>query len=161
MVTEFPISWCSEAPYPFSVIGNSDWQQPLTINVDVMIESVGTAFVAIGISRGACSAGGVGSPSIVFSINTTNNGLWQLTASTALTKPLSYGNASITSGNWYTITLSVLSDHSEAYINGNFVGRCELNASSSRGLAAIGASWNYVQFDNFRLQSPKQDVHIQ
>jgi galactosylceramidase len=155
MVTEIPISWCAqgEAPYPFSVLGDSRWQQPLNISVDVMIESVGTAFVAIGIERGSCSAGGVGSPAIVFSINTTNNGLWQLTNSTAITDPLIYGNASIIAGTWYTLTLIVLSDHSEAYINGNLVGRCELNVSSHNGLVAIGSSWNYVQFDNFRLQS--------
>jgi galactosylceramidase len=156
MVTELPISWCSEAPYPYSVIGNSSWKQPLNISVDVMIESVGTAFVAIGVERGGCGVGRVGSHAIVFSINTTNNGLWQLTSSTAITKPLAYGNVSVRSGTWYTITLIVLEDHSEAYINGNLIGRCELNVSSSSGLVAIGSSWNYVQFDNFHLQSPKK-----
>jgi galactosylceramidase len=156
MVTEIPISWCGEAPYPYSALGDSNWQQPLNISVDVMIESGGTAFVAIGISRGSCLAAHVGSPAIVFSVNTTNNGQWQLTASTALTNPLSHGNVSIMSGIWYTMTLIVLADHSEAYIDGNLVGRCNLNVSSSRGLVGIGSSWDYVQFDNFRLQSPKQ-----
>jgi hypothetical protein len=97
MVTEIPISWCKEAPYPYSVIGDSNWQRPLNISADVMIESVG-------------------SPAIVFSINTTNNGLWQLTASTAITNPLVHGNVSITAGTWYTLTLIALPDHSEAYI---------------------------------------------
>jgi galactosylceramidase len=155
MVTETPISWCNEAPYPYSVIGNSNWKQPLNISADVMIESVGTAFVAIGVERGGCGAGDGGSHAIVFSINTKNNGLWQLTASTAITNPLASGNVSIVSGIWYTLTLIVLQDHSEAYINGNLVGRCNLNASSTTGLVAIGSSWNYVQFDNFRLQSPE------
>jgi galactosylceramidase len=160
MVTEIPISWCistsAEAPCPYSVIGDSNWRQPLTVSVDVMIENVGAAFVAIGVERGSCDASVVGSPAIVFSINTTNNGQWQLTNSTAFNNPLSYGNISVTPGTWYTITLSVLSDHSEAYINGNFIGRCELNTSSSSGLVAIGSSWNYVQFDNFLLKSPTQ-----
>ncbi len=160
MVTEIPISWCistsAEAPYPYSVIGDSNWRQPLTVSVDVMIESVGAAFVAIGVERGSCDASVVGSPAIVFSINTTKNGQWQLTNSTAFNNPLSYGNILVTPGTWYTITLSVLSDHSEAYINGNFIGRCELNTSSSSGLVAIGSSWNYVQFDNFLLKSPTQ-----
>ena len=113
MVTEIPISWCSEAPYPYSVLGDSKWQQPLNISADVMIESNGTAFVAVGVSKGSCPVGGVGSPGIVFSINTTNNGLWQLSASTNLTNPLSYGNVSIISSTWYTLTLIVLADHSE------------------------------------------------
>ena len=155
MVTEVPISWCSEAPYPYSVIGNPQWQQPLTVSAEVMIETVGTAFVAIGISRGSCDAGGVGSPAVVFNINTTNSGQWQLTASTNMTNPLSDGSVPVTPGTWYRLTLSVFSDHSEAYINGNLMGRCKLNASSFRGWAAIGSSWNYVQFDNFRLQSAK------
>jgi galactosylceramidase len=152
MATEHPISWCSEAPYPYSILGDSKWQQPLSISADVMIESVGTALVAIGVERGGC---GSGSRAIVFSINTTNNGLWQLTASTAITNPLASGNISVVPGTWYTLTLIVLADHSEAYINGNLVGRCNLNVSSSSGFVAIGSSWNYVQFDNFRLQSPK------
>jgi galactosylceramidase len=154
MVTEQPISWCGEAPYPFSVIGSSHWQQPLTVSVDVMIESVGTAFIALEVLRGACHASSVGSPAIVFSISATNNGIWQLSGSTAITNPLNYGNVTVTPGTWYTLRLSVLSDHSEAYINGKFVGQCNLNASSSNGLAAIGSSWNYVQFDRFRIQSP-------
>ncbi len=83
-----------------------------------------------------------------------NNGTWQLSGTTALTNPLHYGNITVTPGTWYTLRLSVLSDHSEAYINGNFVGQCNLNVSSSNGLAAIGSSWNYVQFDRFRIQSP-------
>jgi hypothetical protein len=123
-----------------------------------MIESMGTAFIAVGVSRGGCGAGGGGSGAIVLSINTTNNGLWQLTSSTGITNPVAYGNVSIITGTWYTLTLIVLADHSEAYINGNLVGRCNLSVSSSNGLAAIGSSWNYVQFDNFRLQSPKQDI---
>ncbi|CAF4065779.1 unnamed protein product, partial [Rotaria sp. Silwood1] len=160
-VTEIPISWCNgEAPYPYSIIGDSYWQQPLTVSADVMIESVGTAFIAIGVSQGGCHAAGVGSPAIVFSINTTNNGLWQLTASTAITNPLNYGSVSIKPGTWYTLTLTVLSDHSEAYINGNFIGSCELKVSSSSGLVAIASSWHYVQFNNFRLQLSKQDADV-
>jgi galactosylceramidase len=151
MATELPISWCKEAPYPFSVIGDAQWQQPLNISADVMIESVGTAFIALEVERGGCNTGGVGSAGIVFSINTTNNGLWQLTPSTAMINPLSSGSTPVTPGSWYTLMLSVLTDHSEAYINGQFVGRCALNASSSHGWAAIGSSWNHVQFDNFHL----------
>jgi hypothetical protein len=161
MVTEMPISWCKEQPYPISVLGDPRWQQPLNISADVMIESVGSAFIAIGVNRGGCNDAGVGSSATVFSINTTNNGLWQLTASTALINPLSSGNISITSGIWYTLTLVVLTDHSEAFINGNLVGRCNLCASSSIGWVAIGSSWNYVQFDNFRVQLPKQGVNAQ
>jgi galactosylceramidase len=155
MVTEAPISWCREAHYPYSIMGDSKWQQPLNISVDVMIETVGIAFVAIEVSKGGCRVGNAGSPGIVFSVNTTNNGQWQLSASTALTDPIASGNISIIAGTWYTLTLIVLTDHSEAYIDGILVGRCNLNVSSSSGFAAIGSSWNYVQFDNFRLQSPK------
>jgi galactosylceramidase len=153
MTPETTISWCEEALYPYSIVGNSSWKQPLNVSVDVMIENVGIAFVALGVSQGGC---GAGSPGIVFSINTMNNGLWQLSASTTITNPVASGDVSIVAGTWYTLTLVVLDDHSEAYINGNIVGRCELSASSHSGWAAIGSSWNYVQFDNFRIQSPNQ-----
>ncbi len=159
MVTETPISWCKETPYPYSVIGDPHWSQPFTVSTDVMIENAGTAFVAVGVARGSCDAGGVGSSAIVFSINTTNNGMWQLTPNTALTNPVSYGNVTVKSGTWYTITLTVLSDHSEAYLNGNLIGRCSLDVSTSSGWVAIGSSWDHVQFDNFRLESPKQGLH--
>jgi hypothetical protein len=75
MATEFSISWCKEAPTPFSVIDDARWQQTLNISVDAMIENVGTAFVALEVARGSCDAGGVGSPGIVFNINAKNNGL--------------------------------------------------------------------------------------
>ena len=152
MVTELPISWCGEAPHPFSVIGDSNWQEPLAVSVDVLIETVGTAYVALGVVRGSCEIVGVGSPAIVFSINTTNNGQWQLSNTTALTYSLDYGNTTIIPNTWYTLTLAVFPQHTEAYIDDNLVGRCGLNVTSALGLVAIGSSWNYVQFDNFQLQ---------
>ncbi|UJR18596.1 hypothetical protein I4U23_005503 [Adineta vaga] len=151
MVPEATISWCDEAIYPYSIIGNSSWKQPLNVSVDVMIEKSGTAFVALGVSRGGC---GTGSPGIVFSINTTNNGSWQISDSTKITNPIASESISIVAGTWYRLTLVVLQDHSIVYINGNVVGRCELSASSHSGWAAIGSSWDYAQFDNFRLQLP-------
>lgn len=154
MATERPITWCGEAPYPYSILGDPSWQRPLNISVDVMIENTGTAFIAIGVSRAGCGAASGGSPAIVFSINTTDHGLWRLTASTAITNPVAFGNIFITSGIWYTLTLVVLEDRSEGYINGNLVGQCNLHVSSSKGFVAIGSSWDYVQFDNFRLQEP-------
>jgi galactosylceramidase len=147
MVAETTISWCEEAPYPYTVIGNSTWKQPLNVSVDIMIEKVGTALVALGASYGGC---GGGSPGIVFSVNTT--GVWQLSDSTNLKNAVASGSVSIMAGTWYTLTLVTLEDHSVAYINGNLVGRCELSASSHSGWAAIGSSYDYVQFDNFSIR---------
>jgi hypothetical protein len=145
-VPETTISWCEEAPYPYTVIGNSTWNQPLNITVDIMIEKAGTALIALGVDHGGC---GGGSNGIVLAVNTS--GVWQLTDSTALNKPPTSGSISIMPGTWYTLTLVTLADHSVGYINGNAVGQCELSASSYSGWAAIGSSWDYVQFDNFRL----------
>ena len=151
MVTELPISWCGEAPYPYSVIGDSNWGVPFNVSVDVLIEDIGTAFIAIAVSRGSCDVSGIGSPGVVFSISTTNHGLWQLTASTNISNPLSYGNISVQAGTWYTIGLAILFDHSEAFINGHRIGQCNLTSTSFTGFIAIGSSWNYVQFDNFQF----------
>ena len=150
MVTQHPISWCTEAKYPYSVLGDSNWKQPLNITADILIENNGTAFVAVGVTRGGC---GDGSPGIVLSVSTVNGGLWQLSGSTELTNPLVSGPMELKPGSWHTISLVVLSDHSEAFINGEIVGQCDLSASSFTGLAAIGTSWDFVQFDNFHLQS--------
>ena len=155
MATQLPISWCGEAPYPFSVIGDAQWQQAMNVSVDVLIESEGIAFVAVETVQGSCNTHDVGSPGIVFSINTTKNGMWQLTANTNLTNPLAFGSISVTPGTWYTMLLSVQSDHSEAYLDGRFIGQCTLNATSFRGWVAIGSSWDHVQFDNFHIDSSK------
>jgi hypothetical protein len=148
MAPQTTISWCEEAPYPYSVIGNSTWNQPLNVTVEIMIEKVGTALVALGVDHGGC---GGGSNGIVLAVNTS--GVWQLSDSTALKNSLASGSISIMAGTWYTLTLVTLQDHSVAYINGNVVGRCELSASSHTGWAAIGSSWDGVQFDNFSIQS--------
>lgn len=149
MVPEKTISWCEEAPYPYSVIGNNTWKQPLNVTVDVMIEKSGTAFVALGVSRGGC---GNGSPGIVFSITTENNGQWQITPSTTIKDPVATGHISVTAGTWYTLTLTALEDRSIASIDGNMVGQSNLGTATHRGWAAIGSSWDYVQFDRFSLQ---------
>ena len=154
-VPETTISWCQEAPYPYTVIGNSTWKEPLNVTVDIMIEKTGTALVALGVNHGGC---GSGSNGIVFSVSSTNNGQWQLSDNTALKNPLASGSVSIVAGNWYTLTLVTLQDHSVGYINGNVAGRCELSASSHTGWAAIGSSYDYVQFDNFRIQSANQSI---
>ena len=160
MVTKPRITWCNEPTYPFSVIGDARWQQPMNVTVDVLIESMGTALVAVGVATGSCYAGDAGSPGIVFSINTTKNGMWQLTPTTNLTEPLSSGRIPVRPGTWYTMMLSVQSDHSEVYIDGQILGQCALNASFSRGWVAIGSSWNHVQFDNFHLESSKQFIDL-
>ena len=154
MVTELPISWVKEAPFPYSVIGDHSWLQPMNVSVDVMIESEGTAFVAVGVLRGSFAVA-LGSTAVVLSINTTNNGMWQLAATTNLTNPLNFGTVSVKSGVWYTMMLSVQSNYSEGYLDGQLLGRCALNASSFRGWAGIGSSWNHVQFNNFHLESPE------
>lgn len=152
MVTEVPISWCSDSPYPYSIIGNPNWTQPLNITTDVMIENAGIAYIALGIAQTGCGAGG--SRGIVLSIDTSNGGLWQLSNSTAINHAFAAGNIPIESGAWYTLSLVAFTNHSAAYINGNLVGQSVLSATTSRytSFAAIGSSWDYVQFDNFRLQ---------
>ena len=154
MITTPAITWCKEAPYPFTIIGDHRWQQPLNISVDIRIETNGTAYIAVGVSTNGCNDGGAGNPGTVFSLSTTNNGQWKLSATTKLDNPVSSGSFSVIPNTWYTLTLVVLDDHSEAYINGRLVGQCDLHATSSSGFAVIGSSWNFVQFDNFRLQSP-------
>jgi hypothetical protein len=119
------ISWCKEAPYLYSITGDPHWQQPPTVSADVMIESDGSAFVAIGIQH-----------------QYNKQRTMAANCQYGIINLLNYGNVSVIPSTWNTLTLSVLSDHSEAYINGNFVGRCELNVSSSRGWVAIGSSWD-------------------
>jgi len=153
MVTELPISWCGEALWPFSIIGDPNWQQPFEVSVDVLIESRGaTAFVAVGVSQGSCNVARTGSPATVLSINSTSQS-WQITNSTDLLVSDVSGKLDVQTNVWYNLHLRVFTDHSEAYIDGAFVGRSSLSSRSSGGWAAIGSSWDYVEFDNFRLQT--------
>lgn len=153
MVTEKPISWCEESAHPYSVIGNSTWERPLNVTVDVMIENTGMAFVALSVDKGGCSNE---SSAIVFSIH-THSQEWKFTASTAVGYVYLSGHTSVTPGTWYTLTLVAFEDHSIGYINGRFVGQSLLGFQDSPGWAAIGSSWDYVQFDNFHLQLPNKN----
>jgi len=153
MVTELPISWCGEAPLPFSIIGDPHWQQPFDVSVDVLIETAGAAaFVALGVSEGSCNVVGKGSPATVLSINTTSQS-WQISDRTDLVNAVISGPFVVRTNVWYNLRLKVFTDHSEAYIDGVFMGKSSLSSQTSGGWAAIGSSWNYVEFDNFRLQS--------
>lgn len=116
MVREVPISWCSDSPSPYSLIGNANFTQPFNSAVDVLIESSGMAFVA----RGGQGGGGGG---LLFSVETTNNRLWKVSSRTSLNDPLSSGNISIESSTWYPLTLLSLSTPFEAYIDGKLLGQ--------------------------------------
>lgn len=86
-----------------------------------MIENTRVVFVAVGIFRGGCYAGEQLDPAIVFSIHTINNEMWQMSPNRRLTNPLNSVSIPIAAGTWYTITLRVLSDHSETFVKGNLV----------------------------------------
>ena len=149
MVPQRPVSWCYDAEYPYSVIGDHNWRK-INVSVDILIETRGAAMLAADVTSGGC-AGDHSSPAIAFFIHSDGN--WTLSNNTTPLSTLASGSIDVPVNTWHHMQLYVLDDRSEVYFNGQYLGMTTiLNAKSSKsGWAAIGSSFDYVQFDNFNI----------
>ena len=159
MMLKPPVSWClgkSEAPYPFSVIGNYNWSTIVaTINVSFEYDH-GVVMIAARVTNGGCAVAKTGSAGIVFALNNTQGkGSWMLSNSTGLTHQFDSGltPSQIVRNKWYQLKLNVTNEDISASIDGMLVSHIPL-FNSSNGWVAIGSSWDYVQFDDLNINSP-------
>ena len=115
MVPRRPVSFCTEAPTTYSVIGDFNWTA-VRVGVDVLIEDEGTAFLGTAVTTGGCVFG-VGSPAIVFAISST--GMWLVSNDTDLKTPAVQGKAAIHNGTWYHLELDVTAAGTVVWLDGN------------------------------------------
>jgi len=151
MMPRLPVSWCGETPLAYSLMGSHDWRD-VNVTADVMIENNGTAFIAAAVTDGGC-LGGKGSTGFTFAI--TSGGQWILSNDTGLAGVLASGESQyIYGGRWYTLTMVVSGDSVTAWVAGYHVTTVSVGSGWRSGWAAIGSSYDYVQFDNFSVTAP-------
>ena len=150
MMPRLPVSWCGETPLAYSLMGSHDWRD-VNVTADVLIEANGTAFIAAAVLEGGC-LGGRGSAGFTFAIS--SGGQWTLSNDTGLAYQLSTGTLSVTSGQWYRLSLVVTGDSVSAWVAGEELTAVTVSSGWGSGWAAIGSSYDYVQFDNFSVTKP-------
>lgn len=143
-----PIAWCGDAPLTFSVIGSHSWRA-LSVEIEVLIEKTGTAFLATSVDQGGCVGDG-GSTAIVLAL-TVGQG-WLVSNSTSLTPIIAQGKLAVQPGQWVKLGLEVGEAGTAVSVNGTEVAMlAELTSGQYQGWVAIGSSYDYVQYDNLLI----------
>ena len=156
MMPLMPVPWCrSDADLTYSVIGNHSWGAVQT-SVDAMIERSGTAFLAVAVTTGGClgegrGGGGYGSSGVVLAVST--NQTWTVANRTDLTERLATGKVAVAAGQWVTLQIRATPAGMTFSVDGEVVATLANVTSRRTGWVAIGSSYDYVQFDNLRIQS--------
>jgi galactosylceramidase len=155
MMPAYPVPWCGDAPFPYSVIGDHSWAA-VNASVDVLLERSGTALLAVGVDSGGCLGSG-GSRAVVVSVNSSS--VWTVSNSTALLYSFGSGKAEVQSGQWINIAVHSHAAGSDFLINGQLMLRvAELSSDDYKGWVAIGSSYDYVQFDNLVIEKGAASV---
>ena len=155
MMPRLPVSWCGETPLAYSLMGSHDWRD-VNVTADVLIESNGTAFISAAVTDGGC-LGGKGSAGFTLAI--TSSGQWILANDTGLAGVLSSGSSEyIKGGQWYRLNLVITGNTVIGWVHGYKVTTVNVGGSWRSGWAAIGSSYDYVQFDNFSVTKPTTSV---
>jgi len=142
-----PVAWCGDAPLTFSVIGSHAWRA-ITAEIEVLIETDGTAFLAVGVSSGGC-VGGRGSDGIVLALTV---GGWLVSNSTSLHSVVAQGKVAVGAGEWVALRLEVGEGGTSVSAGGQEVAMLsDLTSHQHEGWVAIGSSYDYVQFDNLLI----------
>jgi len=140
-----PVAWCGDAPLTFSVIGSHGWRA-LAAEVEVLIESSGTALLAASVSQGGC-VGDHGSDGIVLAL--TVGAGWLVSNSTSLKPVVAQGKLAVAAGEWVKLRLEVGEAGTAVSVGGVEVAMLsELTSTQHQGWLAIGSSYDYVQYDN-------------
>ena len=127
----------------------------VNVSVGVLVERNGTAMVGVGVGRGGCVGAG-GSPGIVLAL--TVGGGWVLSNSTTLQGRVVEGSMDVRPGVWYRLGLVVRAGGTVATIDGKTVAQApQLTTEQFHGWAAIGSSYDLVQFDDFCVDIEHQE----
>ena len=148
MVPHRPVSWCTEAPLTYTIIGDHAWSD-VRAGVDVLIEERGTAFLATAVTLGGC-VWGSGTPAIVFAI--LSNGSWLVSNNTDLQNPLAQGKVTINNGTWYRLVIDVTASGTAVFLDGKRLALVpQLASTAHHGWVGLGSSYDFVQFDQLSI----------
>jgi galactosylceramidase len=142
VVLQKPIAWCGESSDPISVIGDYDTGDQ-SITVDTMIEINGSSIIGLRVRQGGCG----NSYAAGYFFNISHTGSWTLQAGGTV---LDKGMTTFSAAQWYSISISANGSNICARVAGKQLS-CVTNTEFKSGFVSIGSTWNYVQFDNFKL----------
>lgn len=152
-VPQLPILWLRDDYAPYSVIGDVQWSDTV-VSASVMIETSGAAYVGAR-SGPCCNPGG-----LYFGVSVLSQ-RWILASSQAIESAvLVSGALNVTAGAWYNISLSVMGNIVNCWINQTKVVGGDTGyiiPSITQGWAVIGTSvqannvFTTAQFDNFQV----------
>jgi len=145
MVLEPTIYWCGAAEQPVSIIGPFN-SASMTTSVSVFIEGEGNAVLGVKVQNGGCT----NVYSLGYFLWIDNSGNYNITGPGG--PVLKSGTVTINSQKWTVLSLQATPSQVCGFINGASVG-CVDGSKYNDGFAAIGSSYNYVQFDDFSLNA--------
>eukprot|EP01097_Dermamoeba_algensis_P001574 TRINITY_DN1591_c0_g1_i1.p1 TRINITY_DN1591_c0_g1~~TRINITY_DN1591_c0_g1_i1.p1 ORF type:complete len:572 (-),score=115.32 TRINITY_DN1591_c0_g1_i1:121-1806(-) len=138
------ISWCDESSSPVSIIGDPRMCD-VSVGADILIEKSGSAVIGGRVISTGCG----NTYSIGYFLSVDQNGYWTLSAGLEILSKGKYPKFAI--GDWNSLNLKLKKTQIRAFINGDLVSTVT-DTKFTRGWAAIGSSWDYVQFDNFFME---------
>ncbi|XP_018418855.1 PREDICTED: galactocerebrosidase [Nanorana parkeri] len=154
VLTQFPITWVSDAKQPISIIGDFTWSN-VTVTCDIYIETadVGGVFIAARVDQGGSHT--YLAKGIYFWVFA--DGTYKVTGDLLGKIILVKGDSGVRAGAWHTLTLHLEGFHAYGLLNGNPLWKDVITVGPVHGWAAIGtAAFEFAQFDNFKVEAKVQ-----
>jgi hypothetical protein len=159
MAAQTPIYWHGHAGYPWTILGDTSWQN-YTVSADVLFEQSGSSASLLGrySGRDYWEIGHIGA----YYLRVTDGGNWSILRNTtggAMSTLASGNRPPLGTNSWHSLALTMQGSTLTAAIDGQTVGSAgdSSYAAGPAGLAvgAVDLGWRNVQFDNLSV-SPGQ-----
>jgi len=142
-VQQRPISWCTDSQSPITIIGDSGVSN-VEIQFDTLIETVGSTTLAARVVGAGCD----NNYKTGYFLTVNQTGHWTLSSGVEV---LTSGTStSWKPTNFNNMKLTLIGNKITAFINEQQVAAVT-NSTYQAGFVAVGSSFNYVQFDNFKI----------
>jgi len=141
-------AWCGASPNPVSIIGDLNMTNYF-VGVDVLIETTGTAILG---SRVQGPSGCSNTFLTGYYIQIDQDGNWEFLEGEQI---VTSGQVPSNSNQFHTLSIVNSDDQITVFVDDIPVYWGKSSAYAF-GWAAIGSSWDYVQFDNFILYQNNQ-----
>lgn len=140
---------------PKTTIGDARWAN-YTVSTDVLFEAAGAQYASVGAREQGGTANGQNVSAAELRVEPT--GAWTFTRyGTTLASGTVAGNAEVAfttgAGVWNSVSVTVAADTYTASINGVQITSYTDAAPQAAGRIQLGSSFNFVQFDNVRIQT--------
>ena len=151
VITEIPVPW-GPLPDPFTLAGDAAWTD-YTVSADAHFLSTAPAVLMGRIDSSDVFRDAHARWPSGYVLRVKPSGAWEL-LSAAYQRPtstLASGSARLDPAQWHHIELRFHGDRIEALLDGAALATVH-DATHARGMFALGAEWNRIQFDNLRVE---------